>query len=166
MGWSAAGLVIVGKSTDELREVMSDRFAETGPISGYQAESEFGPSSFAVGQSDNVVALWDPIGKLAFGPRGEELRCALSKGTKLVAFQMSSAEGKYGLRVYEDGESVRVIEVQGGQPVQETGPVLAAEAALPRRAGIDEDWIFAVLHGLTGVAFEELGAAPYELLEV
>ena len=164
MGWSAAGLVIVGRSTDQLRETMSDRFAETGPISGYQPE--FGPSSFAVGQADNVVALWDPIGKLAFGPRGEDLRRALSKGTKLVAFQMSSAEGKYGLRVYEDGESVRLIEIEGGQAVRETGPVLAAEAALPRRAGMDEDWIFAVLHGLTGVAFEALGAAPYEILEV
>lgn len=167
MGWSAAGLVVVGKSADELREAVTDRFSANGPISGYTPT--FGRASFAVGQSSRGVTLWDPIGKLAFGPRGEDMRRELSKGTKLVAFQMSSAEGKYGLRVYEDGEPVRAIDIEGGQSIREVGAVLDVERALPARSngyGVDEDWVFEVLRGVTGVGFDELSQAPYELFDV
>lgn len=165
MSWNAAGLVVVGKTADELRDVLADRFAENGPISGY-ADGEFGRSRFAVGNSGNALALWDPIGKLAFGPRGEDIRCALSKGTKLVAFSMSSAEGKYGLRVYEDGKSVRDVEVEGGQSVRETGTALVAERQIGETGILDEDWVFSLVRAVTGVGFEELGEAPYQIVDV
>ncbi len=164
MTFSAAGIVVVGKSADDVCDMLADRFAESGPISGYAPE--FGKASFAVGESDRATALWDPIGKLAIGPRGESIRRALSKGTKLVAFSMSSADGKYGVRIYDDGEAVRTVEAEGGKPVRETGDALPIERALPSAEGVDEDWVFALLRSVTGVGFEELGDAPYRIVDV
>lgn len=165
MGWSAAGWVVVDKTAHELREVVSDTLAEIGPMSGYGPQ--FADSSFALGQTQRGAALWDPIGKLAFGPRGEDLRRAASKGTRLVAFRVSSAQGKLGVAVYEDGAPVRTIEVEAGKPVRQVGPALEAEREVAAPAtGLDEDWMFALIERVTGVGFEALGDARYELLEL
>lgn len=166
MSWSAAGLVVVDKTAEELRGMLADRFAEMGPISGY--EPEFGRSSFAVGEAEHGAALWDPIGKLAFGPRGEDIRRSLSEGTKVVAFRMSSADGKYGLRLYEDGKPVRAIEVEGGKPVREQGEQLAAErdVAPVSSSVVDEDWVFNLLRAVTGIGFEELENASYQIVDL
>lgn len=165
MGWSAAGWVVVDKTAHELREVVSETLAEIGPLSGY--EPQFGHSAFALGDTARGAALWDPVGKLAFGPRGEDLRRAASKGTRLVAFRASSAEGKLGLSVYEDGHAVRTIEIEGGKPVREAGAALEAERLVTAPpTGLDEDWMFDVIERVTGVGFAALGDARYELIDL
>lgn len=170
MTWRAAGWVVVDKSPAELRRTVEDTLDEIGPMSGYApagTAAGFGDASFALGDANGSAALWDPIGKLAFGPRGEELRCALSRGTRLVAFQVNNESEKHGVRVYENGRPVRVVEIESGRVVRETGTALAVERAIaPRVVGRDEDWVFDLLEKATGVAFADLGDARYELLDL
>ena len=166
MTWRAAGWVVVDKSPAELRQAVEDTLDEIGPMSGYRPTG-FGDVSFALGDTKGGAALWDPIGKLAFGPRGEDLRRALSRGTRLVAFQVNSESEKHGVRVYEDGEPVRVVEIESWRVVRESGDVLPVEAGIPPRiVGRDEDWVFDLLEKATGVAFSDLGNARYELFDL
>jgi hypothetical protein len=168
MGYHTNALFVRGATLDDLRDALPDIFfvdsEEDGDSLGFDAAAAGSlEPDCAAAEIDGWLVLWDPIGHLSRGERGEEFRGRLIRGGTALSVTMEGTTDTYGFTWIVDGkvrrdlayEQRREVIVDEGEPLPEE-----ANIKLPKW-GRDEDWTFTLVERLTGVRRRDLEEARY-----
>ncbi|MEV0078026.1 hypothetical protein AB0H58_16600 [Nocardia neocaledoniensis] len=154
MGWTANGLLVEG-AIDAAG--LPGHTGDSGEIVELgQAFSR--PVDYAVTQVDGWTSILDPHFLLTFD---DATALVLAGERRALAYAAHSVSDTYGFAWYAGGLALRRIIYAAGEIADETGGVLPEEARL--EPGIDEDFVFDIIAGLTGLAWGRIAAAIYRM---
>lgn len=154
MGWTANGLLVEG-AIDVSR--LPGHTADTG-ASVDLGEAFSRPVDYAVAEIGGWTSILDPHFQLTFD---DDTALALAGDRRVLAYAAHSVSDTYGFAWYSGGQPLRRIIYAAGEIADETGGVLPEEARLA--PGIDEDFVFDIIAGLTGLSWGAIADAAYRV---
>lgn len=154
MGWTANGLLVEG--TVDLARLPGHTEDSGENVDLGQAFSR--PVDYAVAVIDGWTSILDPHLLLTFD---DDAVLALAGDRRALAYAAHSVSDTYGFTWYSGGQPLRRVIYSAGEIADETGGVLPEEARL--EPGIDEDFVFDIIAGLTGLDWGPIAEATYRV---
>lgn len=149
MGWNTTALFLHGASADEAVAALTPA-DPTGEWAGPdEATSASRADVLFAGTAGGWAQVWNAGGDLVpmWRPAGP--------ATALIVL-FSSVASTYGFTLYEGGDLRRQFVVSEAETVVDDGAALPVESAVQIPSwGPDEDFIWAVVTGVTGTGYDE-----------
>lgn len=157
MGWHMAGLLVRGRTLDEVVSELPGSPRSTGArLAGDEALRMSLDADYAVAEVHGWIVVSDPRVRVAWGDAGVALS---GGGGRALSFLVEYSATTYGFSWQVDGRVVRTALYCEGESAQQVGDELTEEVGLPDPGR--EDMVVELLQRLTGIRFAELVDARY-----
>ena len=94
----------------------------------------------------------------------QDLWTSLSRKRRILSLYMCSVSTFYALGIYSNSKLRRDLRFIDRKKAMDKGTPLAVEVRIPIPSwGPDESYLFAVMEAFTGIAFEDLESANYDM---
>lgn len=169
MGYNTAFLMVEGlmaAGAAGLLEALfdaADLFTPAEDEVGFEAaSSQFLHPNLALGAVGGWAVFWNPNAQLL----RSDFPQAVSRGRRALAGLLGSVDSRYGFHYYVDGVTRRGIVYEGNTILEKIGAALPEEGGLAAPVwGPDEDFVFGIMAQMTGVSWNDLEAATYQVME-
>ncbi|GAA2700600.1 hypothetical protein [Nonomuraea recticatena] len=161
MGWNTTALFVHDRSVDDLVDSLADVVSclkDDQQVTADQAWSFSPGDRVYIVETAGWAQMWDPDGWFAGNVKGWLDRGGLGalKGTQALAVQFSSVMSTYAFWLFDDGELVRHVCYENGEPSNILGGIVGEPLSIEDQVefpswGPDEDFLWSVIENVTGL---------------